>query len=98
MVGVVFLPDGNWLHCGLTDGTRMIDNQPGVGVAMRPLPAEHGEIYWLGDAEGRAAWHTAWSRIGDPFDFCASFVCQCMGTRCILPSGLQDRLRKAAGR
>lgn len=91
-VGVVFYRDGNWLHCGLTDGSQIIDSAPEVGVSIRPLP-EGGTIYWLGDNEGRAAWHNAWTRIGDRFELCSAFVCQCMGGRCILPSGLEDRLR-----
>lgn len=91
-VGVAFYRDGNWLHCGLTDGQRFIDSQPEIGVSMRPLPPG-GTVYWLGEAEGAAAWHEAWSRIGERFELCSAFVCQCLGGRCILPSGLEDRLR-----
>lgn len=93
-VGVAFFAEGNWLHCGFTDGARLIDSQPGVGVTMRPLPADVSEIVWLEDAEGRAAWHQAWSRQGERFEICAAFICQCMGGRCLLPSTLRDRLRR----
>ncbi len=91
MIGVVFFRDGNWLHCGFTDGQRLIDSQPGEGVTMRDLPPG-GAVYWLGEAEGAAAWHEAWTRIGETFEICSGFVCQCMGGRCIMPSALEDRL------
>ena len=92
MISVVFFRDGNWLHCGFTDGQRFIDSQPDIGVSMRDLPPD-GTLYQLGEVEGGAAWHEAWSRIGERFELCSAFVCQCMGGRCILPSGLEDRLR-----
>lgn len=95
-VGVAFFREGNWLHCGFTDGVSLIDSQPGVGVSMRPLPSDYSEILWLGQNEGRAAWHEAWSRIGNRFEICAAFVCQCMGGRCLLPSNLERRLRNAS--
>jgi hypothetical protein len=95
-VGVAFFRQGNWLHCGFTDGTSLIDSQPGVGVSMGPLPGDYSEILWLDAAEGEAAWHEAWTRIGDRFEICAAFVCQCMGGACLLPSNLERRLRKAS--
>ena len=92
-VGVIFYRDGNWLHCGFRRGQLLIDSQPELGVTMRALPPG-GQTYWLGDDEGAAAWHAAWTRLGERFELCSGFVCQCMGGRCILPSGLEDRLRK----
>lgn len=95
-VGVVFFTGGDWLHCGLTDGRHLIDSYPGRGVTMRPLPADVGNVYWLPPGEGAEVWRQAVARLGDRFEICASFVCQCMGQRCILPSALEDRLRRAA--
>jgi hypothetical protein len=95
-VGVVFFTGGDWLHCGFTDGRHLIDSYPGRGVTMRPLPADHGPVYWLGYSEGEAAWRNAVSRIGGRFEICASFVCQCMGQRCIMPAALEGRLRRAS--
>ena len=92
-VGVAFFHEGNWLHCGLTDGTRLIDSQPGIGVTMRPLPRNVEMLHWLPGDNGHV-WHAAHQRIGEPFTICAAFVCQCMGDRCILPSTLSDRLAK----
>ena len=94
MISVVFFRDGNWMHCGLTDGVRIIDSQPTIGVSMHDLPPG-GTLYQLGELEGGAAWHEAWERIGERFEICAAFVCQCMGGRCLLPSALEDRLRTA---
>lgn len=95
MIGVIFYRDGNWIHCGFTDGTRLIDSQPGIGVSMRDRPPG-GKVYWLGESEGPKAWHAAWTRIGERFELCSGFVCQCMGGRCILPSVLEDRLARRA--
>ena len=95
-VGVVFFTSGDWLHCGFTDGVHLVDSHPARGVTMRPLPADHGAVYWLEVAEGAAAWRNAVARIGDRFEICASFVCQCMGQRCIMPAALEGRLRRAS--
>ncbi len=91
-VGVVFFDDGAWLHCGLTNGVDLIDSYPGVGVSKRPLPANHAGIHWLSEADGAKAWHQAELRLGDRFEICAAFVCQCLGTRCILPTTLARKL------
>ncbi len=92
-VGVAFFHEGNWLHCGLTDGTRLIDSQPGIGVTMRPLPRKVEMLHWLPGDNGHV-WHAAHQRIGEGFTICAAFVCQCMGDRCIMPSTLAVRLGK----
>lgn len=95
MVGVVFFSSGSFLHCGLTDGTWLIDAWPGVGITRRLLPP-HGEIVWLDPDEGLAAWQRAHREIGAPFGAgCAAFVCRALGHRCLLPSALRASLRRA---
>lgn len=91
-IGVAFFYGGAWMHCGLTDGRELIDSYPGRGVTRGPLPAD-AEIVWL-PGDNTEAWRAAEARIGDRFEICAAFVCQCLGTRCILPTTLQARLQR----
>lgn len=97
MVGVVFFPT-SWRHVGLTDGTRLIDSRPKHGVQLRELPDDYGEIFWLDREEGTAAWTNAEARIGEPYQICATFVCECIGTRCVFPAALEERLQRARAR
>ena len=92
MVGIVFF-DSAWRHCGLTDGTMLIDSRPRHGVQLRPLPDDYAAIYWLDREEGTTAWVCAAARVGEPYISCAQFVCQCVGKHCVFPGPLEERLR-----
>ena len=92
-LAVAFFYGGHWLHCGLTDGHTLVDSFPGVGVQRRPLPADVSEVYWL-PGDNAAAWQRANARVGEPFTICAAFVCECLGSQCILPSTLEARLQR----
>ena len=77
MIGIVFF-DSAWRHCGLTDGTMLIDSRPRHGVQLRPLPDDYAAIYWLDREEGTTAWVCAAARVGK---------------HCVFPGPLEERLR-----
>ena len=75
MIGVAFY-DGLVLHCGITNGTEIIDSRWPQGIMRRPLPPE-AEVVWV-EGCGACAWERALKMVGRKYVLCGTFVSACM--------------------
>lgn len=95
-VAVAFFPSSlrtlGYPHVGLVRGSCLIDSRIGHGIQHRELDAKPTELHWLDDELGELAWSRAWMMVGQPYVFCTSFVCACLGGTCQLPDTLRGML------